>query len=240
MILQHSMPYDTSHEPRLPGIQPMSMADWLIIDDAFSGQMARRSDLLTNQRHAVLAMQPAALPAAQELLDLVLATLDPRYIRSANTIRRPDGISVAIDANDPLHTLGHLVQEDLCILEKQGDEHVLTAAVLCFPASWMLAEKFGRPLLGIHIPVPSYDANIGARVQRLFDGIQPDRPLWRWNGLRYADPELHQPCSESDRRARPTNPRFFRSERQSLVRLPKTRAVVFSIHTYVVSLGEAD
>jgi hypothetical protein len=65
-----------------------------------------------------------------------------------------------------------------------------------------------------------------------------DRPLWRWNGLRYADPELHQPRSESDRRPRPENPRFFRSERQCLVRLPVSQAVVFSIHTYVVAVGD--
>ena len=43
------------------------------------------------------------------------------YVISAKEVRRPDGVSVAIDRDDPMGTLGHLVQEDLCLLEKRGD-----------------------------------------------------------------------------------------------------------------------
>ena len=71
-------------------------------------------------------------------------------------------MTVAIDRGDPMGTLGHLVQEDLCLMEKRGEEHVLTAAVLCFPASWRLADKIGRPLEAIHVPVPEYDAKARA------------------------------------------------------------------------------
>jgi hypothetical protein len=239
MILQSRIPYDVSTEPRLPGIQPLALADWLMVDDAFAGQMARREDLISTKPEAVVALSESARPAAEELLAYVLTHLGPGYAQSGQHVTRPDGVTVKIDRANPMHTLGRLVQEDLCILEKQGSEQVLTAATLCFPASWMLAEKFMKPLIGIHIPVQSYDENIAARVQRLFDGIQVDRPLWRWNGLKYAVAELHHPRSESDRRPRPVTPEFFRSERQCLVRLPKTRAVVFSIHTFVVKLENA-
>lgn len=239
MILQTRIPYDvTTHRP-LPGIQSLAMADWLIRDEAFAGQMARRDALVAESAPVVLAMDPAAQPAAAELLDLVLARLGPGYAVS-DGVMRPDEVAVPLDRSDPMRTLARLVQEDMVIMEKRpdlgSDEHLLTAAALCFPASWMLAEKFMRPLTGIHIPVASYDANIAARVQRMFDGVQVDRPLWRWNGLHYADPELHQPRSETDKRPRPDNPRYFRTERQSLVRLPVSRAVVFSIHTYVVAV----
>ena len=47
-------------------------------------------------------------------------------------------------------------------------EHILTGAVLCFPSSWTLSEKLGKPLLRIHMPVASYDSQMGARVQRMF------------------------------------------------------------------------
>jgi hypothetical protein len=56
-------------------------------------------------------------------------------------------------------------------MERRGDEHVLTAAVLCFPASWHLADKIGRPLTTIHVPVKVYDETLARRVQRLFDGV---------------------------------------------------------------------
>ena len=148
--------------------------------------------------------------------------------------RRPDGAVVPLDRAAPLLTLGRLVQEDLCILEAEGGAHVLTGAILCFPASWTLAEKIGRPLLAIHAPVAAYDAEIARRVQRMFDAIRPDRPLWRGNSLLYDDATLHQPRREGEHRPAPVARTYVRSERQCFVRLPETRAVVFSIHTYVL------
>jgi len=237
-ILQTRIPYDVTARPRLPGIKPLAVEDWLIRDEAFAGQMAYRDRLLAERRDAVLAMDADARPAADELLQMVL---ELAYPGAGAMVERPDGISVPIDRADPMGTLGRLVQEDLCLLEKRGEEHVLTAAVLCFPASWMLSEKFQRPLTAIHVPVEEYDAGIAARVQRLFDGVQPGRPLWRFNALWYADPDLHQPRSAFDRRPERGRlaARYLRSERQTVLRLPETRAVVFSIHTYVVDRADA-
>ncbi|MEX0367568.1 MAG: DUF3445 domain-containing protein [Ruegeria sp.] len=232
-ILQKSIPYDPLIARPLPGIQPISMEDWLHRDDAFAAQMARRAELLAGQRDEVLAMDAAARPAALELLELVLAQV---YPGARERVLRSDGVEVKIDRDRPLDTLCLLVQEDFCILQKRGDEHVLTGAILCFPASWTLSEKFMRPLIAIHMPVAGYDVDVARRVQRLFDGVQPGRPLWRYNALWYPDPELHQPRSvlaprpASDR----VDARYLRSERQSLLRLPQSRAVVFSIHTYLL------
>ncbi len=232
-IVQYDIPYDPTDENPLPGIRPADPEAWLHMDDAYARQMGRRDDLLAHHSAEVLAMDPSALLPAQELLEVVLGQMYPGV---SGRVVRPDGVEIAIDVDKPLKTLGHLVQEDFCILEKRGDEHVLTGAVLCFPASWKLSEKFMRPLVGIHETVESYDDNIARRVQRLFDGIQPGRPLWRFNALWYRDAELFQPRSVHERRE-PTNEEaaaFLRSERQTLLRLPRTRAVVFAIHTYVL------
>ena len=236
-ILQRATPYDTGAPRPLPGIVPLDMADWLLVDEAFAPQMAERARLLAERRADVLAVTEGAGPAIDELLQFVLDWLRDHgsgYEISAREVRRPDGVTVPIDRADPMLTLGHLVQEDLCIMEKRGDEHVLTAAVLCFPASWRLADKIGRPLLAIHDPVPGYDA-IAPRVQRLFDGVQPGRPLWRFNAHGYGDPALFHPLRESvDEAARARLP-YLRSERQCVLRLPETRACVFSIHTWVIA-----
>ncbi|MEX0349902.1 MAG: DUF3445 domain-containing protein [Paracoccaceae bacterium] len=234
VLLQSSIPYDPLTPRPLPGIAPLRIEDWLIRDEAFAGQMAQRDALLAERRADVLAMHDTARPAAEELLDLVIALA---YPGAGPNVTRPDGVAVTIDRADPLGTLGRLVQEDLCILQKQGSEHVLTGAVLCFPASWMLAEKYLRPLVAIHEPVDAYDGSIAKRVQRLFDGVQPERPLWRFNALWYAEPDLHQPRSANARRRTPAakTADYLRSERQSILRLPQTRAVIFSIHTYVLA-----
>lgn len=244
-ILQTSLPFAPwmdSAAMRLPGIRPVDPADWLIADEAFAGQMALRDRLIADRADAVLALDPAARPAATELVETIATAVAerPGYRLSGDAITRPDGITVALEGDHPMAVAGRLVQEDLCILERRGQEHVLTAAVLCFPASWTLAEKVGRPLPGIHEPVESYDNDIGKRVQRLFDAIRPGQVLMRANALLYADPGLHQPRREGERRPRPAAgaPAFMRSERQCLVRLPRTGAVVFSIHTFVLRYAD--
>ncbi|WP_158964817.1 heme-dependent oxidative N-demethylase family protein [Chachezhania sediminis] len=237
-ILQSAIPYDIDAKRPLPGIQPMAMEDWLLRDDAYAGQMALRDRLLADRRDDVLRLNEAARPAADELLQMVLAHV---YPGAGDQVTRPDGVTVPIDRSDPLGTVGRLVQEDFNILQKSDgdDEHVLTGAVLCFPANWTLAEKFMKPLLRIHVPVPDYDENIARRVQRLFDGIQVGRPLWRFNVLRYTNPDLFQPELESRKRVSGAkrDGRYLRSERQNLLRLPKTKAVLFTIHTFVMDLG---
>ncbi len=243
-ILQDHLPFRPWAEEktrRLPGLNPVAPGEWLIADEAFAGQMALRDSLIAARRAMVLALDPAARPAAEELLEAVLAEIAgaPGYALSAGQVQRPDGVIVPLDRADPLATAGRLVQEDLVILEKPAGarEHVLTGAVLCFPASWTLAQKFLRPLTAIHVPVPAYDDDIARRVQRLFDGLQPERPIWRANALVYGDPALHQPRREGETRScAPDSARWLRMERQVLKRLARTRAVVFSIHTFVLAM----
>ena len=229
------LPWMDPRTARLPGVLPLT-GDWLEQNDAFAGQMAERDRLIAERPALVHALTDGAKVAAMELFDLVLATLAdrPGYGLNSDRLRRPDGVEVVLDRMAPLLTLGRIVQEDLCLLERQGDEHVLTGAILCFPASWTLAEKIGRPLMAIHRTVAPYDAEMGRRVQRMFDMIRQDQPLWRMNSLLYADPTLHAPRLESDRRPRLGERHFVRCEKQCFVRLPVSQAVVFSIHTYVM------
>lgn len=226
---------------RLPGVKPLDPDHWLIRDEAFAAQMALRDRLIGERLGLVHALLDTGRAAALECLGLVLDTLarDNGYAISGETVTRPDGVTVTIDRDAPLITMGRLMQADVCLMQDGPEGHVLTGAILCFPASWTLAEKIGRPLMGIHGPVPEYDAEVGARVQRLFDAIRPDRLLWRANAVQHHDPSLFHPRSESDppsvRRAGPGG-RYIRSERQTLRRLPGTGAVVFTIHTTVVAI----
>jgi hypothetical protein len=240
-ILQERLPvapWMAEHTLRLPGTTPIEPADWLQRDEAFAAQMACRDRLIAERPGEVHAMAETALPAAEELLALVLAHLAavPGYVREGGAVRRPDGVVVPLDG-PPLVAAGRLVQEDLVILEKpEGEpEHRLTAAILCFPSNWTLAEKFGMPLARIHLPVDRYDETVARRVQRLLDLLRPEAPLMRANVLFYSDDDLFNPGREFARHAPAEGAaRYLRVERQVLLRLPGSRAVVFSIHTYMV------
>ena len=238
-ILQARLPFLPWLDPRLarlPGILPVEDEDWLCIDDAYGAQMAERARLLAQVPQVVHAMLPEARPAAEELYDTVLDRLTRMdgFVVGATSVRRPDGINVALDRDNPLITICNLVQEDLCVMQQDGEESRLTAGVLCFPASWSLRQKMGRALVSIHDPVTPYDEDVARRVQRLFNAIRVGQPLWRMNFLTYDDHALHQPRLEGQRRPRPVGHVYVRCERQCLLRLPVSRAVVFTIHTYVV------
>ena len=241
-ICQNELPVKPWREERtrrLPGISPVLPGEWLVVDDAYAAQLAHKAALVERHGDKVLRMEDSARPAAEEMLERILYELVavPGFSVTPHSVTCPDGRVVPLDRNRPLETCSKLVQEDLILMERRdgSDEHVMTAALLAFPASWMLAEKYLKPLTMIHTPVPDYAGDVAKRVQRLFDGIHPDRPMWRANFLTYGDPELHQPRTEADTRpVAGDGARWMRVERQCMLRLPLTRAVVFSIHTYVL------
>lgn len=239
-----AVPWTDAHTRRMPGAMPLDMNDWLRVDEAYGAQMALRDRLIATRPAEVHAVLPQARAAADELYAMVLPRLAALgFGLTARQALRPDGMTVPLDPAAALVTLGRLVQNDFCLMQQDGSaqdsgEHLLTAAILCFPAGWRLDEKLGRPMMRIHAPVPKYDESVGRRVQRLMDAIRPETPLWRMNAHHSRAP-LFNPLSETapkdtDDGAMP----WIRSERQCLLRLPRTRAVVFSIHTYVVRISD--
>ena len=262
-ICQSRLPFSPWALPltrKLPGVQPVSHGRWLFRDDAFAAQMAERDRLVEACPDDIIAQTHEAADAVDELVSLVLKILrrDAGYAPveapsgAIAAIRRPDGVEVPFNTRAPMTLLARLVQEDLLILQPgPRGQHVLSAAVLCFPASWTLSQKMGRPLGAIHGPVADYDRNMADRVQRIIDNMFPDAPLWRANWLRYNDPALHRPRPESAPRAfDPEQPWWLRVEYQTFHKLPRTGALVFGIHTFQVprsaledsqlaSLGEA-
>lgn len=241
-ILQKHLVFAPWVDPRtrrLPGTIPVSEADWLLQDDAFSKQLELREKLITERAEAVHRLYTACTPAAQELYDWILRLLPARGYQLGDVIRRPDGGEVIADRDQPLLTLGRLVAEDLCLMipgtaETGGEgEHILGGAILCFPAGWTLAQKFMQPMMRIHKPVAKYTEDVGTRVQRLLDGVRPGMGLLRGTA-HHSNAPLHNPRTEEAGRVPQGVLSFIRVERQCLFRLPETKAVVFSIHTSVI------
>lgn len=245
-ICQDVLPFEIWAKPatsRLPGIQPLPLSDWLWVDEAYAKQMAYRTQLIAERPADVIAQEPGTEDALAELLETVLAEIPALGFEvRGDVVTCPGGRVVTVNRAHVLHSLGHILQQDLCLHQKPdgADEHHLMAAVLCFPASWRLADKIGRPLSGVHAPVDPYDETMGRRVQRMFDAMPTDRALWRGNALLYGDPDLFQPRRHEERRLPPEHDRavWMRSERQVLRKLPVTGAVVFAIHTFVLPVSK--
>lgn len=204
------------------GTRSMPEGRWLVADERREVELARKRELLEAAHDVVAGSTPGGRVAAGEAAQLVSravgSPLDPGRV--------------------PLEAAALLVQEDLCVLASEAAGWVLVAGVVCFPSMWRLPDKLGLHVTAVHGPVPAYEAELGARVDRFLDRLRPERPAWRRNWLLHDSPELHLP------EAPPPNPDprvpddlWLRSERQTLRRLPATGATLFTIRTQQAPLA---
>ncbi|MEX2632093.1 MAG: DUF3445 domain-containing protein [Tistlia sp.] len=230
------------------GLLAMKPQDWIEIDREYESYLAEKRRLLAERRDAVFATLPGSEAATRELQDNLAGFLAERFPErfrlEGRLLRRlTDGEAWDLDdpSEHPLARAGLWVQEDFCVLESAGpgEPYVLTAATLSFPTRWKLADKIGRPLLAIHAPVPGYAERLGRPVDRFFEKLAPERPVWRINWSLTDEPTLFQPEGHGRKEADPSITAenagervWLRVERQTLRRLPSSGAVIFGIRIY--------
>ena len=237
------------------GLRPLPLAQW-IDDSGDVAQQLRERAVLLRERSDVVRALPGCEAAQREVLALLIdhlrAHFPERYAFSAAgepariTVKATgQTLSLDVSGNDhahagndrnavAMHIAGHLVAEDLCLLQADGEgKYRLHAAALCFPTRWKLADKLGQALMAIHAPVPGYARAVGVATDRVMSALDPARPLWRQNWSLLDSPTLYQPerlelqqaltADDLGRRL------WMRCERQTLRRLPQSGAVLFGI-----------
>lgn len=236
-------PYDGSSRLFQIGIKPLDPADWIDVDDTLAAQLAEKRRVQAQHPDQTFVAEAGTEAAQAELLDLLATHLPARfpaiYRHGGDHIAiLSGGDNVALSGQPPLLTAARLVAEDLVLLRRGETGWRLVAAALAFPSSWILTEKFGRPMSEIHAPVPGFGA--GTRpsqlIERMFDNLRPEQPLVRWNWSLYGDDRLYHPDTSGPRRfgmGERADPIFLRVERQTLRRLPQSGDIVFTIRIYV-------
>lgn len=232
------------------GLRALDPAAWFWITDTYEDEIAEKCRLLAERPEEVLAVLPEAAEACSELLDLMIDHLPEHHPEHFTRVEggiavHAQGERITRDVREPLRWAGLLVQEDLCLMGAGAEgAYRLTAASLCFPSRWRLADKLGRPLREIHGGVPGFGERLGTPVDRFFSALTVDRPVWRANWSVQDDPELFQPIPKQHMRrveldgADVGDHLFLRVERQTLRRLPRSGQVLFTIHTMVRPLAE--
>jgi hypothetical protein len=225
-------PFDGRPQTISMGLRPLDLAHWLEPDAHRDGDLRAKAELLRTRHAEVVATTPAGDAGSQETLELVRADLERRRLSVSET--------AIVAGLHPIDAAGRLVQEDLCVMVREGarDVWVLAAASVCAPSRWRLADKVGADLRGIHAPVPDYE-RIAAPTDRFFDRITLDRPVWRTNWTLLDDPALFQPTAPADTGTATVDAGavVLRVERQTLRLLPHSGAVLFTIRTYDDPLG---
>jgi hypothetical protein len=258
-------PYDGSSKPFSIGLKPLDLAEWIEVGDDLDMYLAEKRRLYATVPDKVFVEEPDTREAQREVLDLIeahLARHHPELLEWSKASAGPYSAEVGGEArNDkaqnsddadapPLLTASLLVQEDLILMRRGEDGWRLAAGSLCFPSSWSLREKFGRPLQEIHAPVPGFGG--GTRnadlISRMFDSLQGQAVL-RWNWSLQAGNDLYLPFSHQERVDRATNrpsrfstdeiaaQAFIRVERQTLRKLPVSGDILFTIRIHLDPLS---
>ena len=241
------MPFDKGRFRLSMGIISLNLDEWLEPDEYYYREILEKEALLANQNNEVFQSKKGSQLAQQEVLDLIIDYMNTFH----SELVRTDGDKIFIDgikrnfsrkefAEMPLNLAGRIVQEDLCLMAPGDTGYTLEAASLCFPSRWRLIDKIGKRMVDIHSPVPDYENKLARPVDRYFDKLDINKPVWRVNWSLTDDPDLYQPIRKtSTDYARSINSKnagdliFLRCERQTLRRLPNTGWILFSIKTYV-------
>ena len=244
-------PYDGSARLFQIGLKPLDLSDWIEIDGHLEAYLAEKDRLLAAFSDKIFVAEAGSEAGQSEALELLAEHLPRRfpetYWREGGLMRvGAGGRTVALDADPPLLTAATLVPEDLVLMRQSPDGWRLAAASLCFPSSWTLSEKFGRPLSDIHAPVPGFGrgTRMAQLIDRIFDNLKPDQPAQRWNWSLQGDRTLYLPFAHSERVERAESPprfpgpdplaaAFIRVEKQTLRRLPLSGDILFTIRIHL-------
>jgi len=231
-------PYDGSSQPFTVGLKPVSTDSWLEPDPHLAAHLQEKERLIEADLPAVFRAEAATAAAQQEVLDLVVEHLrrfqgETHLVNGGAVELIETGRWVPLDGQPALLAAARLVQEDLVLMRPGPDGYRLSAAALCFPSSWSLAEKFGQSMTGIHETVPGFNGHrMGKMVARIFDNLKTGQILCRYNWSIYPDGKLHHPEPQRLQLTAAGNALaqlFLRVERQTLRRLPGSGDILFTI-----------
>lgn len=246
------------------GTAPLRENDTIVESDGHYVQEVHLKRSLLREDHSYYYDErPGTRAAAWDVVDRVLKDLvrnDPSHFQL--TVDHPqwsfenqylgEKTSFVFGQDDslpyaPLDWVGRQVQEDLVILNAQGD---VVAGQLCFPSGWALHEKMGKQFMEVHAPLPALSNPMIQSANKLLERLPLNKPIVRNNwGFRLGDQldlstkhaaaYRNQLASELPGMTMDAfgDKIYLRLEHQTLTRL-STGDILFTIHTFNSPLKE--
>lgn len=230
-------------------------SDLIRIDCNYLSRIQERKVTMAKHENHTLGCLPSGAEAVQEVYSYLLGEYLPAryptlFSRDDKVFRnRVTGASISLlPPNDPiaaLRRLGETVEDDMFFLRETVEGHQCIAFLCCCPSGFDPATKIGKLLKEIHGPVPSYD-RIGPSMERYFSRLQVGKSATRINWSVTTNPELFNVSgnhvNEGDRVEEDIQVDIeetrVRMELQTLTRMPKTRAILFSFKTYLYPIQD--
>lgn len=240
------------------GLRRLNLDDWIELDNEWMKFHQEKLIRLNSERASRLCKTSSeSFDAACETMELLSDYLVHRYpsLFQFEFIQRQKQIRILstnefypIESNDPLRYAGLLIQDDLVLMIEDNDgQYYLKAGNVVLPGFWRLEDKFNMSLAQIHLSgdVPKFQEKLQFSMERFFRKLTPDSSVSRYNYFIQTDE--HLAWSESigsedqygigwnNAKINPSIEKiYFRSERQTLRRLPRSRAILFTIRPYFI------
>ena len=247
------------------GVRKMQWDEWIELDNQWLKFHNDKLARLREREDSVVLVHAKAEAAAKELLDALAGYLSKRYpslfkIMSVEGKGRCMHIPETnetyplenLSGHDAMRTAALFTQDDLALMVEDSDgKYYLRGGAFLLAGFWRVKDKFGMPLDEIHTSgdVPKFKEKLQTSMERFFLRLQPDSPVLRNNYFIQTDDNLPWSSSIGSEDEfgigwknatvdPPIEEIHFRTERQSLRRLPKSGAVVFTVRTYFIPVEE--
>lgn len=236
---------------------------WLDMDKYYWRYIEEKKRIFHTYGNENVDCLPEGEDAAMELMEIVTDHMLARY-PYLFTLLEDKGSNGKIVRNEmtlevldmtlpmkqhPLIYVSKMAKEDFYLVKQDPTTklHYLVAAAVPFPGgSFRVSEKLGKNLDIIHAEVPYYHEKLKKSMERWFERLGPNDPVERASWYITWDHKLRvnnvYQTEENLPAVDPTtvDPKDFvvRVERQTLRRLPKSRAIIFTNHPIFYSLDE--
>jgi hypothetical protein len=175
------------------------------MDNTYRTRLQIRTQLLRKERYEVLACNPEAVPAVQELYEWLTGTYLPRRFPSLYSITESathlrNHVTNALlplhmaNGEEALETLGQNIDTEFLLLTPSPcpspsisppttpqTKYLLTAFINCFPSGFNTRSKLNQLLAAIHAPVPGYAAKLEKSMDRFFANLLVGKIVKRSN-----------------------------------------------------------
>ncbi|ODV96382.1 hypothetical protein PACTADRAFT_75520 [Pachysolen tannophilus NRRL Y-2460] len=230
---------------------------WLDMDKYYVHYIEEKKRIIHRYGDENIGWLPGSEDACLELMQFVKDHMLKRYPLLFSS--EDNGIHVKnhltgeiLDFSEPLKEppliyVSKMAKEDFYLVKKnpEDDRHYLVAAVVPFPGgSFGIKHKLGKHLDVIHSEVPYYESKLKKSMERWFERMAPadlvERASWyiSWDHKLLCNNVYA--LKEGEKVDSDVAPDQFnvRVERQTLRRLPKSQAIIFTNHPVFYSIDE--
>ncbi|KAL7004042.1 hypothetical protein EMMF5_006401 [Cystobasidiomycetes sp. EMM_F5] len=225
-----------------------------IADKDYIKNLELKKQVIAEHGPVVLDCLPECEDACGELLDMLVDWLPKRYPTLFSTLANGSGIrnevtKVEFEDTDrmkgtaALLAISQLVQDDFLMGQKKENGTIaFTAGIVAMPGFYLLSEKIGQSLEEVHRPVPSFKEKLLLSVERTLSRFEPDMPFERTSWEIVDDENLFfhniAKLAPGEKLNKLPAELYFRQDKQSFVKLPKTRAIAFGVHPIMRKLDD--